>query len=136
MNNFNVGDMVIDLTDIDKWRDPEMIKDSDFIYHFNKEVLMTDGKDFIIKSKHPTGYGRDSFSDNVLFSQASGLSHDKSRVLFNLTPHIKAMGVVFREQSSKEVWDQLDFEGRGVVLKNAFLTYFDRLHEEIKPSIA
>lgn len=46
------------------------------------------------------------------------------------------MGVVFREQSSKEVWDQLDFEGRGVVLKNAFLTYFDRLHEEIKPSIA
>ena len=136
MNNFNVGDMVVDLTNIDQWRDPEMFKDSDFIYHFNKEVLMTDGKDFIIKSKNPNGYGREEFSDNVLFSQISGLSQDKSRVLFNLTPHMKAMGVIFREQSSKEVWDQLDFDGKSLVLRNAFLTYFDRLHEEIKPSIA
>ena len=136
MNNFNVGDMVIDLTNIDQWRDPEMFRNDNFMYHINKEVLMTDGKDFIVKSKHPMSYGMSFFSDDVLFSQASGLSQDKSRVLFNLTPHIKAMGAVFREQSSKAVWDQLDFEGRGVVLKNAFLTYFDRLHEEIKPSIA
>jgi len=133
MNNFNVGDMVIDLTNIDKWRNPELFKEDYFLYHFNKEVIMTDGKDFMVRSKHRICYGLSSFSDDDLFSQVSGLSQDKSRVLFNLTPHMKAMGAVFREQTPKAVWEQMDIEERDVALKNGFLTYFDRLHEEIIP---
>lgn len=136
MHNFNVGDMVVDLTNIDQWRNTELFKQDDFLYHLNKEVLMTDGTDFIVRSKYPIGYGMSLFSDDAVFSQVSGLSQDKSRVLFNLTPHRKGIGAILWADTPVSVWDQMEHEDRAVALKNAFLTYFDKIHEEIKPSIA
>lgn len=37
MPNFNVGDVVVDLTNMDKWRDPKEFKLELFLYDFNKK---------------------------------------------------------------------------------------------------
>lgn len=146
MSNFNVGDVVVDLTNMDKWRDPKEFKLEFFLYEFNKKVLMTDETSFIIKSNYDRYNSPVFLPDHELFSQSTGLNEDKSRVLFNLTPHMAGIGAVLRKQKTPEEYARLkspltmdddeDFNHFVRSLKDAFLTYFDDIHEEIKPQVA
>jgi len=146
MPNFNVGDVVVDLTNMDKWRDPKEFKLELFLYDFNKKVLITDATNFIIKSNYER-YNTSAFlPDYELFSQSTGLNEAKSRVLFNLTPHRAGLGKEFQKQNTPEELVRLkssiamdsdeDTTQFIIALKDAFLAYFDSIHEEIKPQIS
>lgn len=146
MSNFNVGDVVVDLTNMDKWRDPKEFKPELFIYEFNNKVFMTNDSAFIITSNYERGNKPLSMSDNDLFSQSTGLNANKSRVLFNLTPHMTGLGSMLRKQKTPEELVRLkssitmesdeDMTQFIIALKDAFLAYFDSIHEEIKPQVA
>lgn len=146
MSNFNVGDVVVDLTNMDKWRDSKEFKSELFLYDFNKKVLDADEANFIIKSGHENNHYPVFLPDYELFSQSTGLNVDKSRVLFNLTPHMSGLGTVFRKNKTQEELSLLkpaiametdeDMKRFIISLKDAFLTYFDSIHEEIKPQIS
>lgn len=144
MPNFNLNDVVADLTNMNKWRDPAEFKSELFVYDFNKRVFMTNNDHFIIKSSHPSPRSNLFMPDDVLFSKVSGLSEDKSRILFNLTPHLHGIGLILKEQLKDQdlasVRDHLADAGPDYMvpsiayikaLKDSFLIYFDRLHEEI-----
>jgi hypothetical protein len=141
MPNFNLNDVVADLTNMHQWRNPEQFKSELFVYDFNKRVFMTNENSFIIKSSHQNQNSDLFMSDSAIFSNVSGLSEDNSRVLFNLTPHLHGIGIILKEQLKEQELVNLrasiadgaedDMVQYITALKDAFLTYFDRLHEEI-----
>jgi hypothetical protein len=141
MPNFNLNDVVADLTNMHQWRNPEQFKSELFVYDFNKRVFMTNENSFIIKSSHQNKNSDLFMSDSAIFSNVSGLSEDNSRVLFNLTPHLHGIGIILKEQLKEQELVNLrasiadgaedDMVQYITALKDAFLTYFDRLHEEI-----
>lgn len=143
MPNFNVGDLVVDLTNMHKWRDQEEFKLEFFLYEFNKKVLMTDETSFIIKSNYERYNNPVFLPDHEIFSQSTGLNEDKSRVLFNLTPHMNGLRATARKQKTPEELARLNstlamesdenMKYFLTSLKDTFLTYFDEIHEEIKP---
>lgn len=134
--NFNIDDHVVDLTNIDQWRHDDTFKAEIFAYDFHKKVISTDAESFIVRSHHPV-VGHPHFSsDDFVFSQFSGLNEDKSRVLFNLNPHLKALGKSMRENVELQTLhaaladgDADDFVAYVKAFKNNFLSYFDRIHE-------
>lgn len=141
MPNFNLNDVVADLTNMHQWRNPEEFKSELFVYDFNKRVFMANENNFIIKSSHQKPDSELFMSDSAIFSNVSGLSEDNSRVLFNLTPHLHGIGMILKEQLKEQEMLNLrasiddgaadDMVQYITALKDAFLTYFDRLHEEI-----
>lgn len=143
MPNFNVDDVVADLTNMDQWRNPDEFKAELFLYDFNKRVLIADETNFVVKSSHQSSNSPLFMPDSDLFSKASGLNENKSRVLFNLTPHLTGIGQVLKAQMKAQELENLrasiaDGESDDMLqyitaLKEAFLTYFDKIHEEITP---
>jgi len=144
MTNFNLNDVVADLTNINKWRDPAKFECELFVYDFNKRVFMTNNDHFVVKSSHPKPNSNLFMPDDVLFSKVSGLSEDKTRILFNLTPHLHGIGLILKEQLKEQdlasVREHLAEAGPDYMtpsiayikaLKDAFLIYFDRLHDEV-----
>lgn len=134
--NFNVDDHVVDLTNIEQWRHDDTFKAEIFVHDFHKRVLSTDGDTFMVSSHRPFVDDPAFMSDADVFSQFSGLNEDKSRVLFNLKPHLKALGQSMKENTELQVLqagiadgDSDDFLAYLKAFKDNFLTYFDRLHE-------
>jgi hypothetical protein len=140
MKNFNVNDVVADITNIHEWRDTTKFKSEVFIHEFFKRVLVTDEKHFLIKSVHNVPDWNMFMPDDVIFSQSTGLDESKTRVLFNLTPHMAGIGLILKASLKEkgitpirsELADNIPYVIRyDRALKDAFLTYFDRLYEEI-----
>ena len=143
MPNFNVNDVVADITNIHEWRNPKHFKSEVFFHAFFKRVLATDENHFIIKSVYNAPDWQMFLPDDVIFSQSTGLDESKTRVLFNLTPHLSGIGLVFHanldaagfsrsHRNRSQLYDSIeDIIKYDKSMKDAFLTYFDRLHEEI-----
>lgn len=134
--NFNIDDHVVDLTNIDQWRHDDTFKAEIFVYDFHKRVLSKDGDTFKVSSHRPVVGSSEFLSDDVVFSQFSGLNEDKSRVLFNLNPHLNGLGKSMRENAELQTLhaaiadgDADDFVAYIKAFKNNFLSYFDSIHE-------